>query len=80
MTIAEINARNMIARRPLKKLIEDFELLDARIVDADHKITTEEIMVRGWIMDELEARNPEAYEAWIDDDDYEASPRKHFLH
>jgi len=26
-------------------------------------------MVRGWIMDELESRDPEAFEAWIDSDD-----------
>lgn len=79
MTTAETKARNLIARRPLEKLIADFELLDARIVDADHKITAEEVMVRGWIMDELEARDQEAFDAWIDDEDFEASPRKHFM-
>lgn len=79
MTIAEINARNLIARRPLENLIADFELLDARIVDADHPLTAEEVMVRGWIMDELEDRNQEAFDAWMDDEDFEASPRKHFL-
>lgn len=25
--------------------------------------------VRGWIMDELEKRNPEAFEAWMDGND-----------
>lgn len=79
MTTAEIKARKLIALRPLEKLIADFELLDARIVDADHPITAEEVMVRGWIMDELEARDQEAFDAWIDDEDFEASPRKHFL-
>ena len=25
--------------------------------------------VRGWLMDELEARNPEAFDAWLESDD-----------
>lgn len=79
MTPQEAYARNMIAIRPLEKLIADFELLDARIVDADHPFTAEEAMVRGWIMDDLERRNPQAFEAWLDDEDWECSPRKHFL-
>lgn len=77
MTHQEELARKMISIRPLEKLIEDFELLDACIVD--RLATEEEAMVRGWIMDDLERRNPEAFEAWIDDEDWEASPRKHFL-
>ena len=45
MTPQEAYARNMIAIRPLEKLIADFELLDSRIVDADHPFTADEAMV-----------------------------------
>lgn len=33
--------------------------------------------VRGWIMDELEKRDPEAFDKWLDS--YVDSPRKFFL-
>ena len=33
--------------------------------------------VRGWLMDELEKRNPEAYERWLDG--YTESPREYYL-
>ena len=34
-------------------------------------------MVRGWLMDELETRNPEAFEKWLDS--CEDSPRKFYI-
>lgn len=32
----------------------------------DVPISLELSMVRGWIMDELEKRNPEAFDKWLD--------------
>lgn len=37
----------------------------------------EEVAIgRGWLMDDLERRDANAFDAWIDD--YDASPRKYF--
>jgi len=58
MTAIE-KAKLMISHRSTANLIDDFILTSA--VD-DANIPT----VRGWIMDELESRNPEAFAAWID--------------
>lgn len=69
MNAAEMKARNLIAERTTEELIEQFELTE---------ISTESTIyiVRGWLMDELEKRNPEAFEAWIDSN--EDSPRKFY--
>lgn len=71
MTNAEKTARALLKRRPLDKLITDFELTETM------QTTVELAMTRGWIMDELENRNPAAFDAWIDS--YANSPRKFFL-
>lgn len=60
MTATE-KAKAMIAARSTKSLIEDFILTGTT---DDVNIPT----VRGWIMDELEARNPDAFAAWIGQD------------
>lgn len=44
-----------------EKLIDLFTLTDSW---EDENIPT----VRGWIMDELEARDPEAFDAWLEDE------------
>ena len=73
MTVAEIaenKARYMIAQRTTEEIVTDFETTE--------KINMPEIYrVRGWLMDELEKRNGEAFEAWIDSN--EESPRKYFV-
>lgn len=35
--------------------------------------------VRGWIMDEIEKRNPEGFEKWLDEDADDSSLRKYIL-
>ena len=35
--------------------------------------------VRGWIMDEIEKRNPEAFNEWLEGDAEDASLRKYIL-
>lgn len=67
MTAPEIRARKMIAKLPLPKLLDQWELT-SKVNDPNVYI------VRGWLMDELEKRNPEAFDKWIDSeecDDYE---------
>lgn len=69
MTTAEIKARKLIAGQKTPDLITQFELTE---ISTDSHI----YMVRGWLMDELEKRNPDAFVRWIDSD--EESPRKFY--
>jgi hypothetical protein len=70
MTNAEKKARAMVARLSTAELVNQFELTETM------QISIETAMVRGWIMDELEKRNPEAFDAWMDSD--EDGPRNFF--
>ena len=69
MTNAKVAA--ILAARSLKDLIRDFEITEDM---RDENTPT----VRGWLMDELERRNPEAFELWLDEG-YDQSPRNFFL-
>lgn len=70
MTKAERRARFLISNRSMKQLVADFEATET---NNDPYI----YMVRGWIMDELENRDAEAFDKWIDSN--EESPRKFYL-
>lgn len=59
MTTAEMKARKMISNLSLNTLLDQWELTS--IVNDEHIPT-----VRGWLMDELEKRNPEAFDRWLD--------------
>ena len=60
MTPSE-KAALILKNRDTENLIDDFIFTN--------KISSPDIYtVRGWIMDELERRNPEAFAAWIDKD------------
>ena len=61
----------IFAQLSTEKLIESWELTDT---NKDDNIST----VRGWIMDEMERRNPEAFEAWMEADAH-AKARQFFL-
>ena len=58
-TSTPTKAQEILRKRSTKELIRDF--LATNLIN-DPDIYT----VRGWIMDELERRDPEAYAAWID--------------
>lgn len=61
MTNAEKKAREMLSNATLAVLLDEWELTT--------NINNPEIAtVRGWLMDELESRNPEAFEKWLDGD------------
>lgn len=61
MTNTEKKAREMLSNAQLADLLEEWELTS--------KINNPEIAtVRGWLMDELESRNPAAFEKWLDSD------------
>lgn len=74
MTSAEMKARNRLANRTTEQLLLDWELTEAL------PMTPELPIVRGWIMDELERRDAKAFDAWSEDEDLDASPRKYFAH
>lgn len=67
---AEKKARELVAGRTTEQLITDFELTNK---SKDPYI----YIVRGWLMDELEKRDAEAFDKWIDS--YDDSPRKYYL-
>lgn len=58
---AEKKARAMLSRLSTERLIKEFDMTE----DISGIETS---MVRGWIMDELEKRNPTAYDEWLDMD------------
>ena len=59
---AEKKARAMLSRLPLEQLIKEFDMTEG--MSASFELS----MARGWIMDELEKRNPTAYDKWLDMD------------
>lgn len=59
---AENKARAMLSRLSLEHLIKEFDMTEN--LAASFEVS----MVRGWIMDELEKRNPTAFDKWLDMD------------
>jgi hypothetical protein len=45
----------------------------------DNKCTQATAIFRGWIMDELEARNPEAFNLWLDQDSPEDADLRRYM-
>ncbi len=70
-------ARAIIANRSTAQLCEMFEATNC----TSRENLLEEMMVRGWIMDELEKRDAEAFDRWIDCEDLELVdlPSRFFL-
>lgn len=52
----------LFAKMSTKQIIEQF------VMTGNMEYTPELPTVRGWYMDELEARDPEAFNAWLDMD------------
>ena len=70
MTAAEKKAKDMIAKLSTAEVVKQFELTEA--MDATFQVAT----VRGWLMDELEKRDAEAFDLWMESE--EGSPRAFF--
>ena len=70
MTKPESRARLILKNTRTLQLIEQFELTETM---NDRHIPR----VRGWIMDELQKRDPVAFDEWIES--WEESPRKFFI-
>ena len=72
MTKAEMNAREIISYQTTNDLLDEWDL-------TLNKHSEEVYMVRGWIMDELEKRFPEEFNAWLDQDEPEDADLKWFI-
>ena len=59
--LAEAKAREIISNQMLADLLDEWELTTTNN-------SPEVYTVRGWLMDEFEKRNPEAFNAWMDGD------------
>lgn len=70
---ALVKLRNeVLSKMTVAQLVETFEYTSgARSLEMAE--------VRGWLMDELEKRDPTAFEAWLDLCISEDSPRKFFI-
>ena len=72
-------AAAILKTRTTKQLIDDLILAGAQMdATKDAEKYTNLATVRGWIMDELEERNPEAFEKWIDAYDEDEDLRKYY--
>lgn len=61
MTSAEMRARNTLKAMTTTNLIDTF-------IKTGESNDENIYIVRGWLMDELEARNPEAFDKWLESD------------
>lgn len=72
MTYTEKKAREMISNLTLPELLDEWELT--------LNINTAEIhIVRGWLMDELEKRNPVAFDKWLESDECLDTELKYYM-
>lgn len=62
MTKQEKQEREMLSNATLGDLLDEWEL-------TTHIDDPEIFTVRGWLMDELEKRNPEAFDAWLESEE-----------
>ena len=69
-------AAAVIKSMTTRQLVETF-ILTGHQIDAGHH-DSNIYTVRGWLMDDLENRNPEAFEAWADSDDDDAGLLNYF--
>ena len=69
---AEEKAKALISKLSLEELLAQWELTS---VTNDENIPT----VRGWLMDELEKRNPEGFNAWLESDLAEDSELRNYI-
>jgi len=72
MTKQECIARGTLKNSSLKKLLDLWDLTAAM---NGPQVST----VRGWLMDEIAQRNPDGFDAWLDQDAPEDQDLRHFV-
>lgn len=73
MTKAEQRARMMISKLTMAQLLDEWELTE--LAEPSMELAT----VRGWLMDEMEKRNPDAVSQWLEDDNMYADVRSYMM-
>ena len=68
----EMMAPETLKKSSLSKLLDLWELTTA--LNCPHVPT-----VRGWLMDEIERRNPDGFDAWMDQDAAEDQDLRRFV-
>ena len=81
MTTAEAKATMRVQEQSLPALIALWELSDIQIRSAAKANNTAQYQyiatVRGWLQDELEKRDPQAFDAWLEST--EDSPERFYV-
>ena len=72
MSNAEMRAKELISKQTLDNLLTQWELTS--VINDSHIPT-----VRGWLMEELEKRNPEAFNEWLDNDEGDNTLRNYMV-
>ncbi len=72
MTAAEMKVRKMLEGMTTTQLLDQFELTGNMI--GEHIPT-----VRGWYMDEIEKRYPEAFDKWLDEEEPEDTDLRKYI-
>lgn len=74
MTKAQIETKKkaILRKSTMQQLLQMWEI--SEIIEMTESVA----MVRGWIMDELKRRDPEAYDRWMDSEDLDAQPGDFF--
>ena len=48
--------------------------------DTEHQVTTQETyVIRRWVMEIMQERDPDGFDAWMDNEDYTNDGPEHFL-
>ncbi len=66
------NALEMLKGCSLKKLCDLWDL-------TENMNGSDVPMVRGWLMDEIASRNPDGFDAWLDQDCPEDKDLRHYV-
>lgn len=72
MNQSERTARNSLKGLSLEKLCDLWELTETQN-------TPEAPIVRGWLMDEIEARNPAGFDRWLSQDAPDDKDLRHYV-
>lgn len=72
MTSYELQARKTIEGMKIENILDQFELTTSM---TGLQVAT----VRGWLMDEIEKRYPEAFDKWLDSEDPEDSKLREYI-
>ena len=68
----ETKKKAILKKSSMRQLLQMWEM--SELIGLDESVA----MVRGWIMEELKLRDPEAYDRWMDAENLDAQPGDFF--